>query len=666
MSRLRRYVNGENPRPMLAMFALNAVDELDNATFIWVAPTIAAAFGKKVGDFGLITVFVLVVAPLLAVPVSLLADRRHRMPIALGAAATWGVFSLATGLAPGLWVLIAARVGASLGRTVSYPVQLSLLADFYPPQVRARALGVHALANNVGAMFGAAAGAGLAAVFGWRAPFFLLTVPTLVAIIWSARVREPERGVYEAPQSETPRQVREVFPTLYAVRSLRYLWFTQIWFAGAILGATIVLPFYFKEDFGLGTAWVGGVGLVAGAGAIVATLVGSRLAQDRLNVSPATGLRWLAGVAFAIVGLLVAFALSPNAFVAVPILFVITALFGLVAPLLATVGTMISPPELRSSAYALGQVIALTGAVFAIVVTQVAQATGNRWGFLVAAAICLRGAFHIRTATRYVDADVERLDPSHVEVGARTDDEGRVLLLETKDLTVSYDGVQVLFGVDLAIRQGEIVALLGTNGAGKSTTLNAISGLVEPDGGNVWFDGAAVTGEPPERTAARGIVQAPGGRGIFPGLTVAENLRLGAFLLRRDKALLNARLGEVLDVFPALAPLLPQRAGSLSGGQRQMLTLAQAFLLKPKLLLIDELSLGLAPVVVQELLATVRRLNADGITVVLVEQSVNVALTLADRAYFMEKGQVRFEGPTADLLARDDLLRSVFLGGNAA
>jgi branched-chain amino acid transport system ATP-binding protein len=241
-----------------------------------------------------------------------------------------------------------------------------------------------------------------------------------------------------------------------------------------------------------------------------------------------------------------------------------------------------------------------------------------------------------------------------------------VLLLETKDLTVSYDGVQVLFGVDLQIREGEIVALLGTNGAGKSTTLNAINGLVEPDGGNVWFGGVPITGEPPERTTARGIVQAPGGRGIFPGLTVEENLRLGAFLLRKDKALLAARLDEVLDVFPALKPLLGLRAGSLSGGQRQQLVLAQAFLLKPKLLLIDELSLGLAPVIVQELLMTVRRLNKEGITVVLVEQSVNVALTLADRAYFMEKGQVRFEGPTADLLHRDDLLRSVFLGGAPA
>ena len=228
---------------------------------------------------------------------------------------------------------------------------------------------------------------------------------------------------------------------------------------------------------------------------------------------------------------------------------------------------------------------------------------------------------------------------------------------------MSYSGVRVLFGVDLEIRTNEIVALLGTNGAGKSTTLNAISGVVEPDGGNVWFDGEPVTGEPPERTAARGIIQVPGGRGIFPGLTVEENLKMGCFLIRRDATLVGERIGEVVELCPRLAERMGQRAGSLSGGERQMLTLAQSFVLKPKLLLIDELSLGLAPALVQELLASVRQMNAAGITILIVEQSVNIALTLADRAYFMEKGEVRFEGATKDLLKRRDLLRSVFLEG---
>ena len=665
LDRLRGYLDGEDPKPAAAMFGLNAVDELDNATFIWLGPIIAESFDKGVGAFGVIGILVLVVAPIVAIPVSLLADRRARMPIAIACAVTWGLFSLASAAAFTLTLLVLARIGSSLGRTVSYPVQLSLMADFYSPRVRAKALGVHAQANTVGAIFGALGAGAVAHFFGWRAAFVVLAIPTLVTIWLVRRVAEPARGTYERVETTEPLPVREVFPRLYAIRSQRYVWFGGVYVVGAVLGSTLVLPFYFKETYDIGAFGVGVIGAVAGLGSMVATFIGARIAQDRLNEAPRLGVRWIALVVFVICGVLVLFGVAPTLWLAVPILFVLYALFGLVSPLLAAIGTLIAPPELRSSAYAIGQVIWLLGAIPALITALIADSAGFGWAFLFASAVLLRGTFHILTVSRYIDADVARRDPEHVDEGARVDEDGSVLLLETKDLTVSYDGVQVLFGVDLRIREGEIVALLGTNGAGKSTTLNAINGLVEPDGGNVWFGGVPITGEPPERTTARGIVQAPGGRGIFPGLTVEENLRLGAFLLRKDKALLQTRLDEVLDVFPALRGLLPLRAGSLSGGQRQQLVLAQAFLLKPRLLLIDELSLGLAPVVVQDLLAAVRRLNAEGITVVLVEQSVNVALTLADRAYFMEKGQVRFEGPTAELLHRDDLLRSVFLGGRA-
>jgi ABC-type branched-subunit amino acid transport system ATPase component/predicted MFS family arabinose efflux permease len=664
LARLRGYLDGEDPKPAAAMFGLNAVDELDNATFVWLGPIIAESFDKGVGAFGVIGILVLVVAPLIAIPVSLLADRRARMPIAIACAVTWGLFSLASAAAVTLTLLVLARIGSSLGRTVSYPVQLSLLADFYPPRVRAKALGVHSQANTVGAIFGALGAGAIAQFFGWRAAFVVLAVPTVLTVLAVRSVREPERGAFERTETVDALPFREVFPRLYAIRSQRYVWFAGIYIVGGgTLGAVLILPFYFKETYDIGAFGVGVIGAVAGLGAMVSTFIGARIAQERLNEAPRVGVRWIATVMFVSAGVLGIFGLAPTLWITMPLLFALFALFGLISPLLATVGTLIAPPELRSSAYSIGQVIWLLGAIPALLIALVADRAGYGWAF-AAAAVCLtRGVFHILTVARYIDADVARRDPAHVDEGARTAVDGSVLLLETKDLTVSYDGVQVLFGVDLQVREGEIVALLGTNGAGKSTTLNAINGLVEPDGGNVWLGGVPITGEPPERTTARGIVQAPGGRGIFPGLTVEENLRLGAFLLRKDKALLAARLDEVLDVFPALRPLLGLRAGALSGGQRQQLVLAQAFLLKPKLLLIDELSLGLAPVVVQELLATVRRLNAEGVTIVLVEQSVNVALTLADRAYFMEKGTVRFEGPTAELLHRDDLLRSVFLGG---
>ena len=252
---------------------------------------------------------------------------------------------------------------------------------------------------------------------------------------------------------------------------------------------------------------------------------------------------------------------------------------------------------------------------------------------------------------------------------------GTVRLLVGRDIEVDYDGVQVLFGVDFDVEEGEIVALLGTNGAGKSTLLKAISGIQEASGGAILYDGRDVTHVPPYEIAGRGIAHAPGGRGIFPSLTVRENLRLGLWLHDRagssaaedePRPLADLDMNDVLEIFPALADRLDQTAGSLSGGEQQMVSLAQAFLERPRLLLIDELSLGLSPAVVQELLECVRRIHERGVTIVVVEQSVNVALTIAERAVFMEKGEVKFIGPTKDLLRRPDILRAVYVKGTGA
>ncbi|MDQ1706640.1 MAG: branched-chain amino acid transport system ATP-binding protein livF [Frankiaceae bacterium] len=235
-------------------------------------------------------------------------------------------------------------------------------------------------------------------------------------------------------------------------------------------------------------------------------------------------------------------------------------------------------------------------------------------------------------------------------------------LLSCHGVDVAYDKVQVLFGVDMQVEQGEIVALLGTNGAGKSTLLKAISGLVPPAAGRVIFDGHDITKATPQQTTALGIVQVPGGKAVFPTLTVAEHFKAGCWLYANQSAdEIASRTEQVIAMFPRLTERWGQMAGDLSGGEQQQLALGMAFVARPKLLIIDELSLGLAPVIVERLLDAVRAIHAEGATVVLVEQSVNVALTIATRAYFMEKGQVRFEGPTEDLLARDDVLRSVFL-----
>jgi branched-chain amino acid transport system ATP-binding protein len=228
---------------------------------------------------------------------------------------------------------------------------------------------------------------------------------------------------------------------------------------------------------------------------------------------------------------------------------------------------------------------------------------------------------------------------------------------------VAYGSLQVLFGVDLDVDRGEVVALLGTNGAGKSTLVRALSGLTPPRHGTVAFDGRDITGAAPEALARLGMAHAPGGRGVYPGLTVGENLRLAMWTFRSDRDRCEAATERVHELFPILRQRADQPAGLLSGGQQQMLALAQALAPDPRLLVIDELSLGLAPAVVEELLDVVAHLSGGGLTTILVEQSVTVALHLAGRAVFLEKGTVRFSGSTADLAERDDLLRSVFLEG---
>jgi ABC-type branched-subunit amino acid transport system ATPase component/ABC-type branched-subunit amino acid transport system permease subunit len=245
------------------------------------------------------------------------------------------------------------------------------------------------------------------------------------------------------------------------------------------------------------------------------------------------------------------------------------------------------------------------------------------------------------------------------------DPAGPAPLLSCRGVEVSYGPVQILFGVDLEVHEGEIVALLGTNGAGKSTLLRAITGLNKVGGGRVELSGRKISNLSADATARQGVALMPGGRGVFPTLTVEDNLRLASWLIRKDrKAAVSAR-SAATAVFPVLGQRMSQLAGDLSGGEQQMLSLAMAMVVKPRLLAIDELSLGLAPTVVAQLLEVVRNLHRDGVTIVIVEQSVNVALQLAQRAVFLEKGEVRFSGPTADLLERPDVLRAVFIAGAA-
>ncbi|MDQ1403345.1 MAG: branched-chain amino acid transport system ATP-binding protein livF [Actinomycetota bacterium] len=241
-------------------------------------------------------------------------------------------------------------------------------------------------------------------------------------------------------------------------------------------------------------------------------------------------------------------------------------------------------------------------------------------------------------------------------------DIGAETILAARGLDLRYGRVQILFDVSIDVRRGEFVALLGTNGAGKSTFLKAVSNLSPISSGRVHFEGDDITLLPPDVIAARGLAHVPGGRGSLPDLTVEENLRLGGHLLRSQKGRLAEGMARAFDLFPWMVTRRRQLAGTLSGGEQQMLAIARALVTEPSMLMVDELSLGLAPIIVEELMGVLKTLNGQGITVLVVEQHATLAMEVAERVLFMEKGQVRFSGDGRDLLGREDLLRSVFLG----
>ncbi len=234
-------------------------------------------------------------------------------------------------------------------------------------------------------------------------------------------------------------------------------------------------------------------------------------------------------------------------------------------------------------------------------------------------------------------------------------------LLEVKDLKVAYGSILAVKDVSLTVNEGEIVTLIGSNGAGKSTTLRTISGLLKPKAGTITFAGERIDGKEGHEIVSKGLCQSPEGRRIFPRMSVRENLELGAFL-RNDKAAIESDMERVLELFPRLRERIEQKGGTMSGGEQQMLAVARAMMGSPKLLLLDEPSMGLAPVLVDMIFETIVKIREQGITILLIEQNAAAALDVADRAYVLESGSIKMSGNAKDL-AKDEAVTKAYLGG---
>ncbi len=671
---LQEITGGEAAFPLLVLFGLNAVDELDRTVFGVLGPEIRDHFNLSNQGFLTLIALTILASLLVEVPLAFSADRLPRARMAVAGAAVWAVFGLATGLATTLFFLVIARSGAGVGRAVVTPTHNSLLSDYYPTEHRAEVFGFHRMANAVGAFVGPLLGGVLAQAFGWRVPFFVFVLPTIVLVIIATRLKDPGRGQWERTAAgasedvihtdEEPPSWAESVRILWQVRTLRRIWFSLPFLSSAVIGIASLTSIYYDEVFGLSESQRGLVAALTEPAQLVGIILGIPLAAKLMVRDPGRGLRYLSIVAIFIAVAWVTFALAPRVWIAVLANVVISGLAALLTPGIYASLSLAIPPKVRSLGFSMASLFVLPGLIALYAVGGIADRYGVRKGVLVMVPIFLIGALILSSASSFVRADISKVWTStaaQAEVRHRRE-LGEVKLLFVRGLDVAYDGVQVLFGVDFEVDEGEIVALLGTNGAGKSTLLKAIAGLVPADAGAIVFDGRDATYAPPHEITARGIVFAPGGQGVFPSLTVHDNLRLAGWI-EDDRKIREQSVEGVLQRFPVLRNRMDEPAANLSGGQQQMLTIGMALLAKPRLLMIDELSLGLAPAIVAELLEAVKSLKEQGTTVILVEQSVNVALTVAETAYFMEKGEIRFHGPTEELLERRDVLRSIFLEG---
>jgi branched-chain amino acid transport system ATP-binding protein len=664
--------------PLVVLFGLNAVDELDRTAFAVLLPNIRDEFGLNLQGVLTLVGVVSLGALLLQVPIASMADRSNRVRIAWIGAAVWGVFSFMTGLASTLVVLAIARSGSGVGKAVVDPTHNSLIADYYDIGSRPRVYSFHRAANAVGACIGPLVAGVIGYRFGWRWPFIIFAFPTFLFVVLAWRMREPIRGVYErramgaseeaALTEEEAPSFAEAWRIVWKIESLRRIWYSLPFLAVALIGFASLASVLYEQLFDLDEQARGFVAAAVEPAQLVGLIIGARIATRLMAKGPDQVLRFLSHTAFIVSAALVAFAFAPNVYVAVAVNIVITAFVAILAPGIFASLSLAIPPRARSMGFSVASLWVIPGLAVLPIIGAIGDRFGLRAGMLLMVPVFLIGGLIIATTKDTINGDI-----ADVWRGAAARSEvlyerrqGRSKLLLVRGLNVSYGSVQVLFDVDLEIEEGSCVALLGTNGAGKSTLLKAISGTVEADRGAVIYDGREITHAPPNEIAAFGIRQVPGGHGVFPTLSVGENLRTAAWLQRHDRQANEEALAEVYGLFPVLRERAHDPAGDLSGGQQQMLALAMAFLCRPKLLMIDELSLGLAPVVVAQLLPLVDAMRADGTTVILVEQSVNVALTVADSAYFLEKGEIRFHGPTKELLERPDVLRSVFLEGATA
>ena len=700
--------------PLVLLTAVYTINVSDQFLLSSMFPLLKRAFDMSDTALGILSGSYLISVTLGTVPFGALADRYSRTRIIAWGTAAWGITMIFTGLASGFLMLLLGRMVLGLWDPCDNPTSQSLLADYYPVNQRSKVMGIYQMGQLTG-FFLLPIGGLMGQAWGWRATFFFFALPAFVVALLSWRLPEPVRGIQERRNQRLEADERTVIaskyqtiPVMVAYKDiLRVRSYTAslvssavggLFFGGIGVWTPTFLIRYHDLDVAeattaLSLVAVGGLVGVLTAGNLADFLTHSGYTSARISVA---GISRLISAPLFIAAFLVGYTPLMLILLAFGALFLVAAI-----PPLNAARIDVLHPDLRGRGTSLDAVTqSLSSAASPVVYGIIADASDLRTAYmmlipLVALAGLILLTFALASYRRDERAVQEMVRHEHAlhvaslaeagekpaetagadqpapaagpqpEFAAADADEPEAAasaeetepLLQIEALDFSYGPIQVLFGIDLTVPVGGCHALVGRNGVGKTTLLANIGGLLHAQSGLVYFRGQDLVGIPPEQRAKLGITLMAAGQSIFPSLSVRDNLWFGAYPFAGAQSLVEQRLEEVLDVFPALSQRLDQRAGTLSGGEQQMVALGRALVAGPDLLLIDELSLGLAPTVTVELLKVVERIANLGTTILLVEQSIGVALSVADTVFFMDRGRVSELGPAAALDANALALR---------
>lgn len=682
--------------PLALLTMIYTINVSDQYVLPAMFPLLKREFGLSDTGLGVLAGSYLISVTLFTVPFGVVADRFNRTRIIAWGTTAWGMTMIFTGAANGFAMLLIGRMVLGMWDPCDNPTSQSLLADYYPVNQRSKVMGIYQVGQLAGFVLLPIAGI-MSQAWGWRATFYFFALPAFVVAALAWRLQEPIRGNQDRKHQRlaeitdeqrvaeaTPQVAVEGFAAykgLFRIKSYMAMLISasagSLFFGGIGVWAPTFLIRYHDLSIAAATSSIA----VVAVGGLIGALVSGNLADYLTQHKHPSARITVAGFArvLSVPFFLIAFSVPQISLVLLSL--AIAAMF-LVAGIPPTNAARVDVlhPHLRGRGSSLDAVCQGLASAFAPILFGIlSDATNLRTTFLILSPLAAVAGIMLLTLglasyskdARAVRDQVRREHfaslgfadgGAHEEIGvAEPDDEPTLseavkawvptdgAMLDVKSLDFSYGPIQVLFGVDMAIPQGGCHALVGRNGVGKTTLLSNIGGLLDAQGGQIFYRGQDLTGIPPDQRTKLGITLMAAGRSTFPSLSVRDNLMFGSYPFTGSHELAAQRLEEILEIFAPLKGRLDQRAGTLSGGEQQMVALGRALVAGPDLLLIDELSLGLAPTITSQLLDVLDQVLEFGTTILLVEQSIGVALAVADTVFFMDRGVVEPLGPADNL-----------------